>query len=99
MAGSGRASRGNLRRGAGATGSRGGTTGSNAETRTRSDSERDPAGAAEAVVAVEAVAEALVEVVVEAVEEAVEEALAEAVVEAVVVVSEAEIRDADNQTN
>ena len=78
--------------------SRGGTTGSNVETITKSDSERDPAGAAE-----EVVEEAAVEVVVEAEEEALADPVVEAVeavvVEAVVVASEAGIRDADNQTN
>ena len=80
--------------------SRGGITGSNAEMTTKSDSEGDPAVVAEEVVveetAVVAVVEAAVGVLVEAEAEVV--VVVEAVEEAAVV-SEVEIRDADNQTN
>ena len=92
--------------------SRGEITGNNVEMTTKSDLEGDQAVVAEEVVvvevAVEVVEEAAVGVMVEAEAEVVVEAEAEVVVEEVVEeaeeeaavgVSEAEIRDADNQTN
>ena len=79
--------------------SRGGITGSIVETITKSDSERDPAGAAEEVVVVEAAVEVVVEAEEEAMADPVVVAVEEVVGEAVVVASEAAIRDADNQTN
>jgi hypothetical protein len=80
-------------------GSRGGTTGSNVETITKSDSEGDPAVAAEEVVEVGAAVEVVVEAEEGALADPVVEAVEGVVVEAVVVASEAAIRDADNQTN